>query len=128
MTSPRYGFSGYSPTSLWQTTPGLAETTGADWRLGWFNQAIQAAMGEVEPETPLAAVQSAWADAVGEAIAAEASPVAERDGVVTIACSSATWAQELDLLGERILTQLTAELPPESGLRALRFTATGNPD
>ena len=55
--------------------------------------------------------------------------MAERDGVVTIACRSATWAQELDLLQEELLERLNGALseadrgaiaPP---VRALRFTA-----
>ena len=73
-------------------------------------------------------MQRAWASAVGEAIAAEAAPVAERDGVVTVACRSATWAQELDLLGDRILAQIRAELAdPGVALAALRFTARESP-
>jgi predicted nucleic acid-binding Zn ribbon protein len=73
-------------------------------------------------------VQSAWAGAVGEAIAREAIPVSEREGVVTVACRSSTWAQELDLLGARILEQVREELPSGTSLRALRFTASGEPD
>jgi len=88
--------------------------------------AVEAALQRVEPATLLAAVQRAWAGAVGEAIAREASPVAERDGVVTVACRSATWAQELDLLGDQILARLRPELPDEASLRALRFNASGN--
>jgi predicted nucleic acid-binding Zn ribbon protein len=54
--------------------------------------------------------------------------VAERDGVVTIACRSATWAQELDLLGPQLLERLNEALAA-AGQRAagpvtaLRFTA-----
>jgi predicted nucleic acid-binding Zn ribbon protein len=73
------------------------------------------------PKTPLAAVEMAWPDAVGPGAAAEATPVSERDGVVTVACRSATWAQELDLLGPEILERLNAAL--ERPLKALRFTA-----
>ena len=50
------------------------------------------------PRTLLAAVQSEWERVCGAAIAAESQPVAEREGVVTVACRSATWAQELDLM------------------------------
>ena len=62
------------------------------------------------PTTLLAAVQGAWAAAAGAAVAAEAEPVAERDGVVTVACRSATWAQELDLLQEELLKRLNGAL------------------
>jgi len=62
-------------------------------------------------------------------VAGEAEPVAERQGVVTIACRSATWAHELDLLQPELLTRLNevlAEADPEAiegPVRALRFTA-----
>jgi predicted nucleic acid-binding Zn ribbon protein len=89
--------------------------------------ALNATLGEVEPETLLASVQTVWAGVVGEAIAAEATPVAEREGVVTVACDSATWAQELDLLSGQILAQLRSELPSEAPLRGLRFNAARDP-
>jgi predicted nucleic acid-binding Zn ribbon protein len=92
-----------------------------------IGEAIGAALEGTAPATLLAAVQSAWASAVGEAIAREAAPVSERDGVVTVACRSATWAQELDLLGGRILAQIRAELVDSEALRGLRFTASGDP-
>ena len=91
-------------------------------------EAVKAALGEAEPATVLASVQTVWADVVGDAIAAEASPVAERDGVVTVACDSATWAHELDLLSDQILAQLDAKLPSAAGLRELRFNAARDPD
>jgi predicted nucleic acid-binding Zn ribbon protein len=90
-------------------------------------EALRAALGAVEPATLLAAVQTAWAGAVGESIAAEANPVAERDAVVTVACSSATWANELDLLGDQILARLRAELPSDAALEGLRFTLRRDP-
>jgi hypothetical protein len=48
--------------------------------------------------------------------------------VVTVACRSATWAQELDLLGGRILDQIRAELGDPDALTGLRFTASGEAD
>jgi predicted nucleic acid-binding Zn ribbon protein len=65
----------------------------------------------------------------GDAVAAEASPVAERDGHVTVACRSATWAQELDLLQSELLQRLNTAVStadpkrPETPVSALRFTA-----
>lgn len=90
--------------------------------------AVSAALEGAEPATLLAAVQRTWPRAVGEAIAREATPVSEREGVVTVACRSATWAQELDLLGVRILEQLRQNLPSAVSLEGLRFTASGEPD
>jgi len=90
--------------------------------------ALETVLRGAEPATVLAAVQSAWPGAVGDAVAREATPVAERDGVVTVACRSATWAQELDLLGDRILAQVRANLPEWAALEAFRFTASADPD
>jgi predicted nucleic acid-binding Zn ribbon protein len=96
-----------------------------------FGDALRQARASAEPLTLLAAAQSAWSAAAGAQIATEAEPVAERDGVVTIACRSATWAQELDLLGPELLERLNAALSEtgrgsdEAAVRALRFTADG---
>ena len=91
--------------------------------------ALRGARAGAEPQTLLAAAQSAWAGAAGARVAREAEPVAERDGIVTIACRSATWAQELDLLGPELLVRLNRALS-EGGqsahapaLQGLRFTA-----
>jgi predicted nucleic acid-binding Zn ribbon protein len=89
--------------------------------------ALEGVLSGAEPATLLAAVQSAWPGAVGEAVAREASPVSERDGVVTVACRSATWAQELDLLSGQILDQVRRNLPERAALEAIRFTASGDP-
>ena len=90
--------------------------------------AVNVALERAEPATLLAAVQRAWPGAVGEAIASEASPVAERSGVVTVACRSSTWAEELDLLRDQILARLRADLDDPEGLAGLRFSASRNPD
>jgi predicted nucleic acid-binding Zn ribbon protein len=65
---------------------------------------------EWAPATPLAAVQRAWPEAVGPLVAAEAQPVAERSGVVTVACRSAVWASELDLMAPDLIERLNAAL------------------
>ena len=89
--------------------------------------AIGEALERAEPATLLAAVQRAWPAAVGEAIAREATPVAERSGVVTVACTSSAWAQELDLLGCQILDKIRPDLPAETPLEALRFITSADP-
>jgi predicted nucleic acid-binding Zn ribbon protein len=78
--------------------------------------------GQWQPATLLAEVQQAWPGAVGEAIAREARPVAERGGVVTVTCSAAVWAQELDLMGPAIVERLNHELD-RGTVRRLRCTA-----
>ncbi len=65
---------------------------------------------DLAPQTVLAEVQRVWQDAVGQAIAGEARPTAERGGLLTISCSASVWAQELDLMAPVILEQLNARL------------------
>ena len=89
---------------------------------------IGAALGEVvsrsEPQTVLAKVQTAWARAAGQSVADRARPVAERDGTVTVACVSATWAQELDLMQLELLSRLNDGLEA-TAIEALRFVVDG---
>jgi predicted nucleic acid-binding Zn ribbon protein len=82
--------------------------------------AFQAALQKAAPQTPLAAVQAAWAGTVGEQLAAAATPASERDGTLTIECADAVWAQELDLMQETLLQRLREELGEQSP-QALRF-------
>ena len=72
--------------------------------------ALDRVTARLAPATLLAEVQRAWPAAAGEAFARASEPVSERDGVVTVACESSVWAQELDLLSERVLERLHEEL------------------
>jgi predicted nucleic acid-binding Zn ribbon protein len=82
--------------------------------------AIRAALEMVAPKTALAAVQASWAEAVGEQLAAVATPVSERAGTLTIECADGVWAQELDLMQEQLLERLRATLGDRAP-SALRF-------
>jgi predicted nucleic acid-binding Zn ribbon protein len=82
--------------------------------------AVATARRRSAPATTLAAVQGAWASAVGPQIAAAAEPVGERDGTIIVRCEAAVWADELDLMQAQILTRLEDLLGP-GALRALRF-------
>jgi predicted nucleic acid-binding Zn ribbon protein len=82
--------------------------------------AFQAALQRAAPKTPLAAIQAGWSAAVGERLAAVASPVSERSGVLTVECADAVWTQELDLMQEALLQRLREELGEEAP-QALRF-------
>jgi len=86
--------------------------------------ALQVALAQAAPKTPLAALQAAWRETVGEQIAAVASPVSERGGEATIACSDSVWAQELDLMQSDLLERLQARLG-ESAPQSLRFRMEG---
>ena len=80
---------------------------------------------ELAPDTLLAAVQRVWPATVGEVIAAEARPAAERGGVLTVACSASVWAQELDLMSTQILARLNERLS-EGVVQRLRCVAVGH--
>jgi predicted nucleic acid-binding Zn ribbon protein len=75
---------------------------------------------EMAPGSSLAAVQGVWKDVVGERIAAVTEVVDEREGVLTVECSSAVWAQELELMGPRIRARLKAEIG-DSAPEKMRF-------
>jgi predicted nucleic acid-binding Zn ribbon protein len=83
--------------------------------------AVRAAVERSAPRTDLAATQMVWEEVVGEAIAAVAAPVAEREGVLTIQCQSATWAEELTLMQGELLQRLGERLGERSpsGLKVL---------
>ena len=84
-------------------------------------------MAPMAPQTPLAAVQTVWPEAVGAKVAERAHAVAERDGVITVSCDSAAWAQELDLMHDEVMGRVNAALGAggagEIAVRGLRFTA-----
>jgi predicted nucleic acid-binding Zn ribbon protein len=76
------------------------------------------------PDTLLSEIQRSWPEVVGPAIAAEATPAAERGGMLTVSCSGAVWAQELDLMGPTILSRLNARLQ-RGQITRLRCLSTG---
>lgn len=84
--------------------------------------AITALVDGLAPASGLAALQRVWPQAVGEALAAQAHPTAEREGIVTVTCSSSVWAQELTLMGPELTERLNGALKSEF-VRELRFRA-----
>ena len=82
--------------------------------------ALRAALDRAAPKTPLAGLQLAWSEVVGERIAAVASPVSEKAGEVLVACADSVWAQELDLMQAELLERLRPRLG-EAAPRALKF-------
>jgi predicted nucleic acid-binding Zn ribbon protein len=73
------------------------------------------------PDTLLAKVQRAWAQTVGDYIAAQARPVSERGGVLVVSCVTAAWAQELDLMAPDLTARLNTLL---GGDRVTRLKCT----
>jgi predicted nucleic acid-binding Zn ribbon protein len=86
--------------------------------------ALERARSGWEPLTLLAEVQRLWPEIVGAAIAAEATPAAERAGVLTVSCTASVWAQELDLMASAILEPLNTRL---SGGRVERLRCVATP-
>ncbi len=72
--------------------------------------ALDGVRSELAPQTLLADVQAVWAGAVGPVIAAQAQPVSERAGALTVSCSASVWAQELDLMAPTIIERLNGLL------------------
>ena len=85
-----------------------------------LGEVLGEALAGVAPETLLARVQALWSGVAGPAIAAEATPIGEREGTVTVGCASAVWAQELDLLGPDLRERLNGALGAPA-VRRLRF-------
>lgn len=77
---------------------------------------------QTAPPTLLARVQACWNETVGAAIAGDVQPKTERAGTLTVVCTSATWASELELLAPDLLEKLNLVLgdPGSAPLKALR--------
>jgi len=88
-----------------------------------LGHAISALAERLAPQTPLAAIQRVWPEAVGEVVAAQAEPTGATEGVVVVTCSSAVWAQELDLMAVDLVGRLNAALGGET-VRSLRCRTT----
>ncbi len=85
--------------------------------------AVEALTRSLAPATLLADVQRVWEQAAGAAVAREAQPVSERDGTVTLLCSSAVWMAEIDLMGPVLVDAVNAALGAPR-LRDVRCVAT----
>ena len=95
---------------------------------------LSAALDEIvraaAPPTLLARVQAAWPEVAGRPVAAATAAVSEREGVVTVACESAVWAGELELLAPDLLTRLNARLGADEpgSVTRLRFVIGSAPN
>lgn len=87
-------------------------------RLGF---SIDRVAPDIAPATPLARIQAAWADAAGDQVAANAAPVALRDEVLIVACSTSAWAQELEMMQVALARALADRLPEEDRIASFRF-------
>jgi predicted nucleic acid-binding Zn ribbon protein len=92
-----------------------------------LSAALDGVVGDVAPDTLLARIQAAWKGVAGPGLAQAAAPVSERDGVVTVACESGVWAQELELLSPDLLAGLEAAVGGSSA-KKLRFVVGSAPN
>jgi predicted nucleic acid-binding Zn ribbon protein len=72
--------------------------------------ALEGFTATLAPASTLARVQACWEMVVGPSIAAAATPISERDGVLSVRCEAAVWSQELELMAADLLTRLNAAL------------------
>jgi predicted nucleic acid-binding Zn ribbon protein len=84
--------------------------------------ALDALTAALAPATTLARVQAVWEQVAGAAIASAARPTGEHDGVLTVTCEAAVWAQELDLMAGQLIPRLNSSLGSET-IRELRCRA-----
>ncbi len=89
-----------------------------------LSEAIGALTTRLAPATLLGEVQRVWEQAAGPTLAAQAAPVSERAGTVTLRCSSAQWMQEIDLMGPQLVEQLNDRIAGDR-VSAIRVTMAG---
>ncbi len=78
--------------------------------------------GRTAADPALAAARGAWPAVVGPAAAAHSAPVRRsRGGALTLGCSDAAWAQELDARSDLLLARLGEALSTGPVPRRLRF-------
>lgn len=85
--------------------------------------AIDALARRLAPASLLADVQRVWEHTAGVVVAEAAQPVSEREGTVTVLCSSAVWMHEIDLMGPVLVDALNDALGAER-VRSIRCVAT----
>ena len=71
-----------------------------------LTHALDALTAQLAPPTLLAEVQRAWPQAAGALFADRARPVREGEGTVTVACTEAVLANELQLMSELVRERL----------------------
>ena len=89
---------------------------------------VRRELGRLGPAAAIGDVARHWADAVGPAIAANASPARiGRDGTLHVATSSSAWAFELAHLADEILERLRAAVGDAAPAR-IRFAVGRVPE
>lgn len=83
---------------------------------------LETVLGDLGLESAVAAfrIGEVWAEAVGEKIAAHASPVGMRNGVLEVSVDSSVWCQQLQFEKQRVLGELEIRMGLEAP-RDIRF-------
>jgi predicted nucleic acid-binding Zn ribbon protein len=84
-----------------------------------LSTALEELTSTLAPASTLARVQEVWERALGPEISSAARPTAEREGILTLICDAAVWAQELDLMASELIPRLNDAIGDES-IRELR--------
>jgi len=92
-----------------------------------LSTALAGVVRDAAPATLLARVQAVWTEVAGPKLALAATPVSEREGVVTVACESSVWAHELELLAPDLLAALEGRLDGRLATK-LRFVVGSDPN
>jgi predicted nucleic acid-binding Zn ribbon protein len=94
--------------------------------------ALQAVLGNIFAGTPLgqrlkeARVWTIWEGTVGATVANRAHPVQFRDGILTVAVTSAPWLQQLTFMKKDLVAALNRECGEEL-VRDIYLTAASGP-
>jgi len=95
---------------------------------GRIGEEVRRELDRFGPAGKMGEIVSAWPEAVGPAIAANAWPArVARDGTLHVNAASSTWAFELQLLSESVLSRLLERLGQDAP-SALRFVAGPLPE
>jgi predicted nucleic acid-binding Zn ribbon protein len=92
-----------------------------------IGSALDGLVTQWRPPTTLARIQEVWPEVAGPGLSEGAQPVAERGGVVTVACRSSVWAQELELFSPELRVRLNEAIGgpgPGQPVAKLRFVTT----
>lgn len=89
---------------------------------------VRRELGRLGPASAIGEIAEHWANAVGPAIAANASPArVGRDGTLHVATSSSTWAFELAHLADEVTARLR-ETVGDAAPRRVRFAVGRVPE
>jgi predicted nucleic acid-binding Zn ribbon protein len=79
-----------------------------------------------DSELDKAELIGAWAELVGDGMAAKSQPLGIEDGVLTVRCDSTAWATQLRIMRVELLTAISQRYP-RAGIQSIRFNGPDVP-